>query len=132
VQLYSESNEPLEQFLQAAGATVRAVQPYVYAPAADTERVAALIQQLDRGTVDVLIFTSSPQLDRLLDVARERGLEAALRQGLQRTRVAAVGPVLGQHLHEHGIRVDIQPAQGFVMKNLVQQIKRQLASAPEA
>lgn len=126
VQLYSESNEPLEEFLRNAGATVRTVQPYIYAAAADTERVAALIQQLERGAVAVLIFTSSPQVDRLLEVATERGLEAALRQGLARTRVAAVGPVIGQHLQEQGIRVDIQPAQGFVMKNLVQQIKRQL------
>src|SRR5262249_49501776 len=35
VQLYSESNPELVQFLESAGATVRTVLPYVYAPAAD-------------------------------------------------------------------------------------------------
>src|SRR5262245_45473973 len=49
VQLYSESNEPLAEFLQSAGATMRAVLPYVYAPAADAGRVADLIQRLARG-----------------------------------------------------------------------------------
>jgi hypothetical protein len=32
--------------------------------------------------------------------------------------------VVAQNLREKGARVDICPEQGFVMKNLVQQIKR--------
>jgi len=124
VQLYSESNPPLVQFLESAGATARTVLPYVYAPAADAERVADLIERLARGEVQVLVFTSSPQVDRLYEVAAERGLEATLRQGLERTRVAAVGPVVADNLRQRGARVDICPEQGFVMKNLVQQIIR--------
>jgi uroporphyrinogen-III synthase len=114
------------QFLAEAGATVRTVLPYVYAPAADAERVADLIGRMGRGEVDVLVFTSSPQVDRLYEVAAERGLDAALRQGLERTRVAAVGPVVADNLRHRGARVDICPEQGFVMKNLVQHIKRDL------
>jgi uroporphyrinogen-III synthase len=127
VQLYSDSNPPLTDFLVGAGAAVRTVLPYVYAPAADADRVADLIGRLDRGTVDVLVFTSSPQADRLYEVARERGLEEALRQGLARTRVAAVGPVVAENLRERGAPVPICPEQGFVMKNLVRHIERALA-----
>jgi uroporphyrinogen-III synthase len=124
VQLYSDANPPLLQFLNEAGAAVRTVQPYIYAPDADAERVADLIHKLAAGSVDVLVFTSSPQVERLFEVADKRNLQELLMQGLQRTRVAAVGPVLADHLAGRGVRVDICPEQGFVMKNLVALIKR--------
>jgi uroporphyrinogen-III synthase len=124
VQLYAETNLPLTGFLQAAGATVRPVLPYIYAPAADGERVADLIARMAKGEVDVIIFTSSPQVDRLYEVAAERKLGDMLRQGLEKTRVAAVGPVVADNLRHRGARVDVCPEQGFVMKNLVQQICR--------
>jgi uroporphyrinogen-III synthase len=114
------------QFLEGAGATVRTVLPYVYAPAADAARVADLIARLAAGTVDVLLFTSSPQVDRLFEVASERGLDTTLREGFAKTCVAAVGPVVAENLRERGVRVDVCPEQGFVMKNLVQHIKRAL------
>jgi uroporphyrinogen-III synthase len=97
---------------------------YVYAPAEDDDRVADLIARLERGEVDVLLFTSSPQVDRVYEIAQKRGLHDALRQGLTLTRVAAVGPVLADHLRQLGATVHICPEQGFVMKNLVQHIKR--------
>ncbi len=125
VTLYGVDNPALVQFLEGAGATVRTVLSYVYAPAADGERVADLITRLAAGTVDVLLFTSSPQVDRLFEVAKERGLETVLKQGFARTCVAAVGPVLAERLRDHGVRVDVCPEQGFVIeKNLVQHIKR--------
>lgn len=122
VQLYAPENPALLDFLRTAGATARPVLPYVYAAAADSERVADLIGQLAAGKVDVLVFTSSPQVDRLYEVATERHLEDRLREGLQRVRVAAVGPVVADNLRGRGARVDICPEQGFVMKNLVQKI----------
>jgi uroporphyrinogen-III synthase len=124
--LYGVPNPELVQFLESAGATVRTVLPYVYAPAADAERVADLIDRMARGEVAVIVFTSSPQVDRLYEVAAERGVEAALRQGLERTRVAAVGPVVAENLRQKGTRVDVCPEHGFVMKNLVQHITRAL------
>ncbi len=127
VTLYGEPNPVLEQFLLSAGAYVHTVMPYIYAPATDDDRVADLIAQLDNGTVDVMLFTSSAQVDRLYEVAKQRGLHEALRNGLAHTRIAAVGPVLAEHLRQLGVKVDICPEQGFVMKNLVQHIKRTLA-----
>jgi uroporphyrinogen-III synthase len=124
--LYGAPNPALVQFLEDAEATVRTVLPYVYAPAADAERVAQLIDRLAGGEIAVMVFTSSPQVDRLYEVAAERGLEAALLQGLKRSRVAAVGPVVAENLRLKGARVDICPEQGFVMKNLVLHIARAL------
>jgi uroporphyrinogen-III synthase len=126
VQLYSDSNPPLTQFLSGAGATVRTVQPYVYAPAADTDRVRVLFEQMDEGKVDAIVFTSSPQVDRLFEVANERGCADLLMRGLGKTKIAAVGPIVAENLHKRGLHVDICPDQGWVMKNLVQLMKRTL------
>jgi uroporphyrinogen-III synthase len=129
VQLYSPSNPPLVEFLTKAGTTVHTVLPYVYAPAADAERVVELIQRMAKGEVSAVCFTSSPQVDRLYEVAEECGLKDLLRGSLQKVRVAAVGPVVADNLRQRGRTPDICPEQGFVMKNLVQHIKRDLAGS---
>ena len=59
VQLYNDSNPPLEQFLREAGAKPITVQPYIYAPASDTERVGEFIERMAAGKVDAIIFTSA-------------------------------------------------------------------------
>jgi uroporphyrinogen-III synthase len=119
-------NPTLERFLAEAGATPRAVLAYVYAPGSEAGRVGELIGRMADGGVDVLIFTSSPQVDRLYEVAKELGAEARLDAGLKRVRVAAVGPVVAETLRVKGRPADVCPEQGFVMKNLVQHIKRDL------
>jgi uroporphyrinogen-III synthase len=129
VTLYGHDNPPLEGFLRDAGATVRTVLPYVFAPAADDDRVAELIARMGRGEVDAVVFTSSPQVERLYEVAQKHGLEAALREGLEQTKVAAVGPVVADTLRERGAVVHVCPEQGWVMKNLVRQLARGLESA---
>jgi len=127
LQLYSESNPPLTEFLAAVGATVHAVQPYVYAAAADADKVAALWDKMDAGGVDAIAFTSSPQIDRLFEVAAERGKESLLTRALSKTKIAAVGPIVADNLRKRGLAVDICPEQGFVMKNLVQYLKRAMS-----
>jgi uroporphyrinogen-III synthase len=124
VQLYREDNPAFLEFLTKKGAIVKTVLPYIYAPASDAERVADLIERMDGGTIDAVVFTSAPQIDRLFDVATERHADAALRRGLAKTKVAAVGPVVAENFRSHRVRVDICPEQGWVMKNLVQQIKK--------
>jgi uroporphyrinogen-III synthase len=124
VTLYGEPNPALEQFLTDSGAAVRAVMPYVFAPGTDAERVGEVLRLMADGGVQFILFTSSPQVDRLYEVAEQHGLQDLLRQALERTKVAAVGPVAAQTLRDRGTRVDICPAHGYVMKNLVQYVKR--------
>jgi uroporphyrinogen-III synthase len=124
VQLYSESNRPLTDCLANAGAAVFPVVPYVYAPAADGDRVADLLRKMAAGQVDALVFTSSPQVERIFETAEELKMHDVLEQGLRRVKIAAVGPIVKEKLLEKKARVDIIPEQGFVMKNLVQYLKR--------
>ena len=127
VQLFGAPNPTLEQFLADAGATAATVLPYVYAPSADGGRVADLIARMARGEVDAIVFTSSPQVERLYEVAAVQDLEADLAAGWAKTRVAAVGPIVSETLRQRGAPVHICPDQGFVMKNLVKHIKAALA-----
>ncbi|MFO0881633.1 MAG: uroporphyrinogen-III synthase [Gemmataceae bacterium] len=128
ITLYGSPNPTLTEFLTQRGATVVPVMPYVLAPAADDDRVADLIHRLEGGTVDVLVFTSSPQVDRAWEVAEKMHLLPSLQAGLERTRIAAVGPLVADALRQRGASVAICPQQGWQMKNLVRQIARALES----
>lgn len=126
VQFHGHDNPPLVEAIEKAGATAVPVRPYRYEPAADAHQVADLIGRMATGTVDVLVITSSPQADRLFEVAAERDLTDVLRAGLKRTTVAAVGPIAAETLVKHGVKVDICPDKGWVMKKLVQVVAREL------
>jgi uroporphyrinogen-III synthase len=128
LQLYgSEPNDPLVRFLEARGATVRTVAPYIYAPASDEDRVIQLVGRLGDGGVDVIAFTSASQVDRLFAVARARGLEPALQEGLSRAKVAAIGPIVTAALRDRGVTVDIVTEQPFVIKRMTAAIAAALA-----
>lgn len=130
VQLYGEDpNLPLMEYLSERGARVCPVAPYVYAPRVDAQRVLELIEALALGRVDVIAFTSQPQFARLLQVARDAGAQERLYAGLQRTLVAAVGPVVATQLGDHGVRVHMVPRESFFMKPMVREIERRLEAA---
>jgi uroporphyrinogen-III synthase len=125
LQLYgTDPNEPLVRFLQGAGATVRTVAPYVYAPATDGQKVAELISAMEEGLIDVIAFTSASQVDRLWDVAQERNTEPNLRAALKRTKVAAIGPIVREALEDRGVRIDVVPEEPFVLKRLTTAIAK--------
>ncbi len=127
VQLYGQvQNEPLQAALRAAGAELQIVAPYIYADAADTARVVDLIDQLARGTLHAIAFTSMAQVDRLFRVARETAREAELQQGLARCVVAAVGPVVADALAAHGVSVQAMPDGDYFMKPLMRALAEAL------
>ena len=120
LQLYSQDQDrQLADWFAQRGAGVDAVAPYVYASKADDERVAALIDELAAGRVDAIAFTSKAQVQRLLELAEKRHLEGALRSGLDRTKVAVIGPVVAAELESLSVRVDAMPEDSYSMKPLV-------------
>jgi uroporphyrinogen-III synthase len=128
IQLYSEGQDrQLVEHFELRGVTVDCVAPYVYASASDDDRVATLIAELAAGRVDAIAFTSKAQIQRLVDLARKRKLEDVLRTGLDRTRVAAIGPVVAAELADAGFRVDTMPDDNYSMKPLVTSLCELLA-----
>jgi uroporphyrinogen-III synthase len=122
VQLYPDADNRLTEFLSGAGALADPVLPYVYAPKSDPAEIMALIGEIAAGRVDTVAFTSAAQVARLFEVAQSAGEAARLSDGLEKTAVAAVGPVVAGELQRRGFEVAIMPRDTFFMKPLVSAI----------
>src|SRR6267154_1738503 len=132
LQLYPDKDHSvLIGAITAQGATVDPVLPYVYdAEAADANIVTA-IDEMAQGRIDAIALTSSGQVRRLIEVAQAHGCEQRLREGLARTPIASVGPVVSDDLKAHGLRTDIYPANdAFFMKPLISAMAAALGSKP--
>ncbi|MFC7476035.1 uroporphyrinogen-III synthase [Dankookia sp. GCM10030260] len=126
VQLYPDNpNDALLDFLARAGATPDAILPYAYATKEDDARVEAMLAELEAGRIDLAVFTSTPQVKRLAALAGAERLRAAL----GRTRIAAVGPLVGQALEAAGGVVSVMPEDSFHMKPMVNAILAAMGAA---
>lgn len=123
VQLYpGEGGLPMLASLRERGAIVSPVTPYRYVSQAETGRVAGTIRSLAAGRIGMIAFTSSSQVERLFEVAREAGLERQLHEAFARVRIAAVGPVVEETLYRYGAAAVLRPKAGFHLKPLVRAI----------
>ena len=131
VQLYGEENPFLVEGLRARGATVLEIPLYKWALPEDQEPLVRLIQDLIAGRIDVVAFTSSPQIKHLFAVAERLGLRDPLVRALRdNVTVAVVGPVCEAALAEHGIVARVQPDKG-TMGALVHAIAEYLSTEGE-
>jgi uroporphyrinogen-III synthase len=129
LQLYPDKDHgALIDAISAQGAEVDPVLPYVYdAQAAETNIITA-IDEMAKGAIDAIALTSSGQVRRLVEVAQAHGSEARLREGLARTPIASVGPVVSDELKAHGLHSDIAPANdAYFMKPLISAMAKTLA-----
>jgi uroporphyrinogen-III synthase len=132
LQLYPDKDHgALIGAIEAQGAEIDTVLPYVYdAKAADTNVVTA-IEEMASGRIDAIALTSSGQARRLFDVAKAHGCDARLREGLLRTPIASVGPIVSDELKSHGLTASISPPEGaYFMKPLISAMAVELAKAP--
>lgn len=133
LQLYpGEVDQALLAFLGSCGAKIYPVTPYRYATDSESASVADAIKKMASGEIDMIAFTSSPQIRRLTEVATERELEKELAAAWKRTRVASVGPVITDALKAIGVDVAVQPASSFHLKPLVAAIVRYYAHPSSA
>src|SRR6476469_3159281 len=132
LQLYPDKDHSvLIGAIKAQGSEVDTVLPYAYdAQAADANIVAA-IDEMAAGRIDAIALTNLGQVRRLVEVARARGYEERLRDGLARTPIASVGPVVSDELKSHGLRTDIAPANdAYFMKPLISAMATELGKSP--
>ena len=132
IQLYPEQDHgKLLGAIEAQGAKVDAVLPYIYDAKAAEPNIVAAIDEMAAGRIDAIALTSRGQARRLIDTAKSRGLEGKLKDALKRTKVASVGPVVSDELKGFGIATDIYPEnEAFFMRPLISAMISALATTP--
>ena len=132
LQLYPDKDHGvLVGAIAAQGAEIDSVLPYAYdAQAADANIVSA-IDEMAQGRIDAIALTNLGQVRRLVEVAQAHRCEARLREGMARTPVASVGPVVSDELKSHGLPTDIYPANdAFFMRPLISAMAAALGKKP--
>jgi uroporphyrinogen-III synthase len=132
VQLYGDDNPVLIDGLTALGARVRELPLYEWALPEDVTPLRGLIQELVARRIDVLAFTSSPQVRHLFAFARSLGQCDALGEALRhRVIVASIGPVCDAALAAEDVTPAVRAPKG-TMGALVHAIAEHLASSSSA
>lgn len=108
VQEYGRSNRELLSALEARGARVTPVPVYRWELPLDRAPLEEACRRLAAGAVDVALFTTSAQIEHLLEVAG--GLAEQVVQGLRQALIASIGPTTSEALREHGIEPDFEPS----------------------
>ena len=125
VQEYGRPNPEMNAELERLGALVTPVAIYRWELPDDREPLREAARRLAAHQFDIAIFTSSIQLDHLLEIARDLEIEKTVVQALRDdVGVASVGPVMTSALESHGIRADIipnHPKMGSLVKAAAEQ-----------
>jgi uroporphyrinogen-III synthase len=110
VQEYGRPNPEMNAALDQLGASVASVVVYRWELPEDVGPLRAAARGLAERKFDVVLFTSSIQLDHLLMIAGELGIADDVRRTLREfTVISSVGPVMTASLEATGIPVDIVP-----------------------
>ncbi len=83
---------------------------YQYAFPEDSEPLKLGVGALAKGDFNSALFTSSIQLDHVLQIAFELGLEAETLDQLRRIQVISIGPTMSEALRAAGIEPSFQPS----------------------
>lgn len=132
LQLYPDKDHGnLIGAIEARGAVVDPVLPYVYDSKAADANIVAAIDELAGGRIDAVALTNLGQIRRLIDTAKKHGWEQKLREGLTQTPIASVGPAVSDELRSHGLTAAIYPAdEAFFMRPLISAMAAALAKNP--
>ncbi len=109
VQEYGISNLELLQGLKERGADVTRVAVYRWGLPHDLAPLQAALRSIADGQVPVVLFTNANQVENVMQVARDSGLDERVRAALARGVVASVGPIASESLRNHGIQIDLEP-----------------------
>jgi uroporphyrinogen-III synthase len=129
LQLYPDKDHSaLLSAIAAKGGIAIPVTPYVYDARAADSHIVTAIEEMAERRIDAIALTNLGQIRRLFEVARAKGCEARLREGLKKTPIASVGPAVSDELKSHGLSADIYPANdAFFMKPLISAMASALA-----
>lgn len=123
LQQYGVPHQRLTEALLSRGAQVMQVPVYRWRLPDDIAPIERNIDALCEGRVDVVLFTSGPQVGALLDVAKRVGKEQALRAALARVAIGSVGPSCTEAMQNLELVPDFEPEHGK-MAHLVREAGR--------
>src|SRR5262245_59674333 len=109
VQEYGISNLELLRGLEERGARVTRVPVYRWALPHDLGPLQSALGAIAEGQVSIALFTNANQVENVMQVARDGGLDEQVRAALARGVVASVGPIASESLRNHGLSVDLEP-----------------------
>ncbi len=111
VQEYGRTNSRFVHELEALGATVQTFALYRWELPEDLSRLREAVQRLAQRQADIVLFTSSIQLEHLFAVAEEEDLADEVQRALdEHVVIASIGPVMSEALAERGLLPDIVPS----------------------
>jgi uroporphyrinogen-III synthase len=123
VQEYGRSNGELLEGLRQRGAEVTTVRVYQWDLPADTGPLREAARRLAAGELQVALFTTSIQIEHLLRMAAEAGIEDAVRRALGKMVIGSIGPTTSEALKEAGVHPDLEPSHpkmGFLVQETAQ------------
>ncbi len=110
VQEYGQPVPELIEGLEARGAIVTRVPVYRWALPEDTGPLRSALREIAEHKVGAALFTSAQQVEHVLQVAEEEGIDVAMRLALASlVVVGSIGPTTSAALRGHGLPVDIEP-----------------------
>jgi uroporphyrinogen-III synthase len=110
VQEYGRPSTEMNAALEALGARESPITLYRWALPTDIEPLKSAARRLANREADLVLFTTSVQLDHLLDIARSLKIESEVKDALTCcAAVASIGPVMSATLEGYGIPADIVP-----------------------
>lgn len=110
IQEFGRTSQELLDGLRARGAEVTTVAVYQWDLPLDLGPLREAARKLVAGDFDTILLTTSVQMQNLLRVAAEAGIEPDVRKALGRMMVASVGPSTSETLRDLGIEPDFEPS----------------------
>ena len=110
VQEYGKHSPELIDGLKAQGRTVALVPVYQWKFPDNTKPLEEALDRLLAGDVDAALFTTSVQLDHLLEMAERSGRRAEALSALGRIYIASIGPTCSETLRSYGLKPAIEPS----------------------
>jgi uroporphyrinogen decarboxylase len=108
VQEYGEPNEAFLEELRSRGVEVLRVPVYRWGLPENLGPLRETIGAILQGRARVVLFTNRAQLDHVLRVAAEDGVQDRLIEALERAVVCSIGPTCTEALVARGIAVDAE------------------------
>jgi uroporphyrinogen-III synthase len=133
VQEYGVSNPELLAGLTQRGAEAIALRVYQWALPEDVGPIESAVRALTGREVEVVLFTSSVQLQHLLEIAERMKLRDEAIAALRQTLVASIGPVTSVELRRYGVPVALEPSHpkmGFLVKETAERWEEMLRQKP--